>query len=115
MSSFTRLSATGKHPARSRSLPQYVADGNGGASMVIVFTFLLFQKIRTADSAPQWLAASKPGKLQEKNHVEKYIIGIDGGSQSTKVVMYDLEVTWFAKAKAYYSRCTRQMPYCRTS
>ncbi|STM52028.1 putative sugar kinase [Escherichia coli] len=41
---------------------------------------------------------------------KKYIIGIDGGSQSTKVVMYDLEVTWFAKAKAYYSRCTRQMP-----
>ena len=35
---------------------------------------------------------------------KKYIIGIDGGSQSTKVVM------WFAKAKAYCSRCTRQMP-----
>ena len=33
---------------------------------------------------------------------KKYIIGIDGGSQSTKVVMYDLEGNpgWFAKAKA---------------
>lgn len=41
---------------------------------------------------------------------KKYIIGIDGGSQSTKVVMYDLKVMWFAKAKAYCSRCTRQMP-----
>lgn len=45
--------------------------GMAALGMVIVFTFLLFQKIRTADSAPQWLAASKPGKLQEKNHVEK--------------------------------------------
>ncbi len=115
MSSFTQLSATGKTPARCRSLPQYVADGHGGARHVIVFTFLLFQKIRTADSAPAWLAASKPGKLQEKNHVEKILIGIDGGSQSTKVVMYDLEGMWFAKVKAYYSRCTRQMPILRTS
>ena len=41
---------------------------------------------------------------------KKYIIGIDGGSQSTKVVMYDLEGNVVAKVKAYYSRCTRQMP-----
>ncbi|VFT67836.1 putative sugar kinase [Escherichia coli] len=42
---------------------------------------------------------------------KKYIIGIDGGSQSTKVVMYDLEGNvGLPKAKAYCSRCTRQMP-----
>ena len=41
---------------------------------------------------------------------KKYIIGIDGGSQSTKVVMYDLEGNVVCEAKAYYSRCTRQMP-----
>lgn len=41
---------------------------------------------------------------------KKYIIGIDGGSQSTKVVMYDLEGNVVWKAKAYCSRCTRQMP-----
>jgi glycerol kinase len=29
--------------------------------------------------------------LKENNNVKKYIIGIDGGSQSTKVVMYDLQ------------------------
>ncbi len=115
MSSFTRLSATGKTPSRCRSLPQYVADGHGGACHGIVFTFLLFQKIRTADSAPAMLAASKSRKLQEKNHVEKIHLGIDGGSQSTKVVMYDLEGNWFAKAKAYCSRCTRQMPIPQTS
>ena len=39
---------------------------------------------------------------------KKYIIGIDGGSQSTKVVMYDLEGNVVCDAHA---RCR----YCRTS
>ncbi len=115
MSSFTQLSATGKTPCPCRSLPQYVADGHGGARHGDFFTFLLFQKIRTADSAPAMAAASKPGKLQEKNHVEKIHHRIDGGSQSTKVVMYDLEGNVVAKVKAYYSRCTRQMPILQNS
>ncbi len=110
MSSFTRLSATGKTPCPQRSLPQYVADGNGGACHGDCLTFLLFQKIRTADSAPAMASRSKPGKLQEKNHVEKIHHRDYGGSQSTKVVMYDLEGNVVCKAKAYYSRCTRQMP-----
>ncbi len=45
--------------------------GMAALGMVIVFTFLLFQKFVLLIAPPQWLAASKPGKLQEKNHVEK--------------------------------------------
>ncbi len=70
MSSFTRLSATGKTPpAAAEAYRNMWLMGMAALGMVIVFTFLLFQKIGT-DHA-QWLAASKPGKLQEKNHVEK--------------------------------------------
>lgn len=41
---------------------------------------------------------------------KKYIIGIDGGSQSTKVVMYDLEGNVVCEGKGLLQRCTRQMP-----
>ncbi|STH69670.1 putative sugar kinase [Escherichia coli] len=47
---------------------------------------------------------------------KKYIIGIDGGSQSTKVVMYDLEGNVVCEGKGllqpmHHALCR----YCRTS
>lgn len=46
---------------------------------------------------------------------KKYIIGIDGGSQSTKVVMYDLKVMWFAKVRLITADAHARCRYCRTS
>jgi sugar (pentulose or hexulose) kinase len=45
---------------------------------------------------------------------KKYIIGIDGGSQSTKVVMYDLQGNVVCEEKACCSQCTRRMPIRRS-
>lgn len=39
----------------------------------------------------------------------KYIIGIDGGSQSTKVVMYDLQGNIVCEEKACCNQCTPRM------
>ena len=41
---------------------------------------------------------------------KKYIIGIDGGSQSTKVVMYDLEGNVVCEGKGLLQPMQRQMP-----
>lgn len=36
------------------------------------------------ESAPAMANEASDRKLQEKNHIEKYIAGIDGGIKSTK-------------------------------
>ncbi len=41
---------------------------------------------------------------------KKYIIGIDGGSQSTKVVMYDLEGNVVCEGKGLLQPMHTQMP-----
>ncbi len=58
--------------------------GMAALAMVIVFTFLLFQKFVLLIAPLLWLAASKSRKFRRKIMSKKYIIGIDGGSQSKK-------------------------------
>ena len=47
--------------------------------------------------------------------MKKYIIGIDGGSQSTKVVMYDLRGNVVLKARLITADAHARCRYCRTS
>ena len=60
-----------RHPARCRSLPQYVADGHGGAWHGDCLYLLLFQKFVLLIAPPQWLAASKPENYRRKIMSEK--------------------------------------------